>query len=124
MTYKAWLFAIVFVVLGAHAASAQGIEVFSATLTGTESCGNFNVQKIKQPIFVAFDSSEFVFALDINFNNIVADATIFAIYDASSTSIVFGAFEDDTEIIGVATGIANYRETSSPAFPARLTRST
>ena len=106
MRLKACFLGVALVLLSGTAVFAQGIEVFSATLTGIESCGDFNLIKLKQPIFVAFDSNEFVFATDINFNNIIADAVIFAVYDASSTSIVFGAFEDDPAIIGVATGTA------------------
>src|ERR1051325_10083124 len=106
MRLKACFLGVALVLLSGTAVFAQGIEVFSATLTGVESCGDFNLIKLKLPIFVAFDANEFVFATDIGFNNIIADAAIIFVYDTSATSIVFGAGEDDANIFGTAIGTA------------------
>jgi hypothetical protein len=116
MTYKAWLFAIALLVLGAQAAFGQATQIFSATLTGTFSCNDFNVVKTKLPLFVAFDTNEFVLALDSNFTEIFLDVTIFALYDASSTSIVFGAFEEAPNLIAVVNGSAKVSGNLATSF--------
>lgn len=105
MSYKSCFLGILLLLLVVPAA-AFGQEIFSASLTGTEACGDFNAGKIKQTIFVAFADTGIVFAADAQFNIILAAAQMYQVYQTSNTAIAFSAFENDSDVIGVAIGTA------------------
>src|ERR1043165_10007629 len=62
---------------GAHAAPALQ---FSASLTGTQTCADFDTAKLKQTVFVSYDGSSFNVYRDSNFSSLYVSLQIFEVY--------------------------------------------
>jgi len=81
---------------GAHAAPTT--VDFSASLTGTQTCGNFDTVKLKQTVFVRFDTSSFAFSLylDSGFTNLYVTLLPIQVYQIGQTNTT------DTFTVGAA----------------------
>ncbi len=67
------------------AAFAQTIQ-FSASLTGTQTCGNFDTIKLKKTVFVSFDGDFFNVFLDSGFSNLYVSLQVFQAYQIGQTA--------------------------------------
>jgi asparagine N-glycosylation enzyme membrane subunit Stt3 len=95
---KLLLIAVVFALfIVPSGAFAQTVEL-SATLSGTQTCADFDTIKLKQTLFVSFDGSFFDVFLDSGFSNLYVSLEIFQVYQIGHTltsdTYTVGAFSN------------------------------
>ena len=125
---KLALVALVFALFILPSGAFATIIQMSATLTGTRACGDANVVKIKQVLFVEFDTNslQFDFYLDSGFSNLYASLPVFAVYEITSTTFAVGAlsptspaalFEGTVKVTSTTFSFAGvYTDADDPCF--------
>jgi hypothetical protein len=102
--------------VGARSASAEIVQIWSATFTGSGACGNFDGGSIKTPVFVAiFEETGVVVSLDSKFTQVLGALGFFAVYELSATSGAFSSFAEDTGFIEIANGTFKMGKTGNIA---------
>ena len=98
MSYKACFLGILLLLAVPGAVFAQTTINFSASLTGTQTCGDFDTVKLKQTVFVKFNPSSFSFNvfLDSGFSNLYVTLLPLQHYQIGQTATT------DTYTIGAA----------------------
>jgi len=130
MSYKACFLGIL-LLAAPGAVFAQSTVNFSASLTGTQTCADFDTVKLKQTVFVSFDGDTFNVFRDSGFSNLYVSLQVFQAYQighaGSTDTYTVGAFSNsphaalfegtvkisNTSVTAVGAFI-DYNETSVP----------
>lgn len=116
MKYGKFLFiGLLFLAFFIPSSTFAQVEVFSATLIGTRTCGDFNVTKIKQTVFVEISPGFIDIFADAALTNLLAELEIFEVYQTGITTFAFSAFESGFSFEAV-TGTGKFNTSGIVSF--------